>query len=258
MIAPTFVKVYEDELAGLAKLSPAVAVLLAARLLSRGGWATRRRDVQNLTGLKKTHVNTLLLTLEQRGFLRREFCGASKDPWGRFKLAELATNRGMLLTTGRSKLEPEHATGRGMFTSQDPDPDLIPPSIPVPARARARVRDGGMDVLLILVRELWPNVALKVASKNVARLRELANASDDELGAYLRHSATDETLARATLPLAAACTPDRVEPWFARRARARAAAHKAWDTRRERSELSPAQQAEHAKRALAELRRPKR
>jgi len=113
-----------------------------------------------------------------------------------------------------------------------------------------------MDGLLILVRELWPNVAQKVASKNLARLRELArDATADELTAFLRHCAADETLARATLPLAAACTPDRVEAYFARRARARARPAK--EQKQQHGLLTPAENAALGREALSLLRRPK-
>jgi len=256
-----FVKVHEDELRRLSKLSARVGVLLAVRLLAYQGVTTKRRTIESLTGVSKRHVNLLLRELERDGFLRRDYCATRTAPWGIFWPREHGRNPSMLLGSVPSK--PDVVVGRisSKHTTQVIDPDLIPPSQSEPARARAHAsREGGkevLDQLVILVRELWPNVARSVAAKNVARLRELTDVSDDELASYLRHSAADETLARAKLPLAAACTADRVEPYFARRARARRPEPK--PKRRNAGELlSPAESAQLAREAVLMLRRPSR
>ena len=71
-----------------------------------------------------------------------------------------------------------------------------------------------------VARELWPNVASAPARRYLAQLCELAPGMPAaELAAYLRHVATDPTLERAALPLAAACTADRLAPWLRRRRR---------------------------------------
>jgi len=264
----TFVIVQAHELPLLLELSGAeAAVLFAVRLLSRNGsYTTRRREVQSVTGISDARwAQRLIERLRTRGLI--EYCGHPKDPWGRFRLVgKLRSNRPRSERpepTAEATVEPTalHLSGRSYGTI-DVDP-LLPSHSETPrTRAHTRAsREGGREVsdqLVILVRELWPNVARRVAAKHLARLRELAvDVAQDELAAYLRHSATDETLARAKLPLAAACTADRVEAYFARRARARARPRAQKRNGEVGEILTPAENAALAREALSLLRRPK-
>lgn len=265
----TFVIVQVHELPALLELGPEATVLLAIRLLSRSGsYATRRSDVQSVTGISdRRWAQRLLERLKTRGLI--EYCGHPKDPWGRFRLVgQLRSNRPR--SNRPQQAQPTavdstalHLSGRSYGTI---DLDPLPPSLSESPRAHARTRatpkEGGREggeknQLLILVRELWPNVAPKVAEKNIAGLRVLVDddVPDDELAAYLRYSATDPTLAQARHPLAAACTQHRVEAYFARRARARRPAKE----RRQQQHglLTPAENAALGREALSLLRRPK-
>jgi len=284
----TFVIVQVHELPALLELGPQVAVLLAIRLLTKNGSVTtRRRDVQSVTGISDDRrARYLIARLQRLGFI--EYCGHPKDRWGLFKMTRRLARRhgenkpGSIFAELHGENRPEsHGENRPVYTSQDVPTELLDvgslhPSQSETPRARARAREdsssasssmeGGREVkdeLVILVRELWPNVALRVAAKHVATLRTLVTSrgvGDDELAAYLRHSAADETLARAKLPIAAACTADRVEPYFTRRARARRPAAR----ERERSygdqvpPVSPAETVRLAQEALQKLRRPSR
>jgi len=264
----TFVIVQVHELPALLELGPEATVLLAIRLLSRSGsYATRRSDVQSVTGISdRRWAQRLLERLKTRGLI--EYCGHPKDPWGRFRLVgQLRSNRPR--SNRPQQAQPTavdstalHLSGRSYGTI---DLDPLHPSHSETPRTRARAPEssngeGGrevvLDQLVSLARELWPNVARRVAAKHLARLRELAgDVAQDELAAYLRHSAADETLARAKLPLAAACTADRIEPYFARRARARRPAKE--QRQRQHGLLTPAENAALAREALSLLRRPK-
>jgi len=271
----TFVIVQVHELPALLELGPVVAVLLAVRLLTRNGSVTaRRRDVQSVTGISdERRARYLIASLRKLGYI--EYCGHPKDRWGLFKMTRrFARSHGekqpgsIFAELHGENLSESHGEAIAVNTSLDVPTELsdissLHPSHSEAPRTRARARasrEGGkevLDQLVILVRELWPNVARSVAAKNVARLRELTDVSDDELASYLRHSAADETLARAKLPLAAACTADRVEPYFARRARARRPEPK--PKRRNAGELlSPAESAQLAREAVLMLRRPSR
>lgn len=218
-----------DEITRLADLtSVEIRVLLATRCLTRNGWTTRRRDIARKAACSPARAKLALARLERDGWFRRAWCGGEeKAPWGRFKVT----------ATG---IDPDPSPGgnwdrdRSQYTSQDPDRIQNPPSkTGRNARAVSSGREGGAppvvpgggpDALLALCRKLWPTLAVKPARKYLAALRELAEgASEEELARYLRRAAEDRTLETARVPLAVACTPDRVRGWRRRTARRRAA-----------------------------------
>lgn len=221
-----FAKVTRDDLAAISRLPrPQLVTWLALRLLGANDWAIRRRDVEAVTGLSARHVKLAFAGLERSGFLTRTYCGDRKDPWGRLRVRTGIPKIPVEGSPG-SLSRPEEGSPRSLYTIQDLDRSISDPSLPRDLSGSAggdAGREGGGEVpgeLERVARELWPNVASAPARRYLAQLCELApGVPAAELAAYLRHVATDPTLERAALPLAAACTADRLAPWLRRRRR---------------------------------------
>lgn len=225
-----WMKIDGDELPVVCRLPPReLRVWLALRYLGRNGWAIRRRDVEGVAGLSKRHVQLALVKLEQLGAIRRAYCGARKDSWGRFRVDTTAILQIAVQRSGGSLHSdpgdhPQRSPGSLHTTLGSDRSEISDPSLPESLSGSAREepgREGGREVpgeLEQAARELWPNVATAPARRYLAQLCELApDQPAAELAAYLRHAAADPTLERAALPLAAACTADRLEPWLRRR-----------------------------------------
>lgn len=220
-----FAKISEPELVAIARLPRReLLVWIALRLRARNGWAIKRRELEQLTGLGKRHVNLALRELERLGFVRCDFAGQKKDPWGRFRAA--TEIRGIPVEGSPGSLfSADQGSPGSLNTIQGSDQvDPVTDLSVRPDRARAHTReaeDGRTDErfarLEQIARELWPDVAKP--GMFVARLLELAPfAPIEKLASYLRHGCAT---VKADIPLAVLCTRERWEASQQRRRRVR-------------------------------------
>lgn len=200
-------------------------VYIAARFLTRHGWWIKRRELDAITGLDERQTRLALAELERRGVLRRKRHEAGSHPKARFGiewLEEGSTGSGLDAATRIQEI-PQPGSGGSGCPYRDPIRDPLPdPSLQDSQIARAREGQGGTDGLVELARKLWPNLVVKRAAQYVRALRaHTLEPTDAELASYLAACADDATLARATLPLAAATHADRLAAWLKPRRRAR-------------------------------------
>lgn len=254
-----FVQVTESELRALMGLPHRECmVYLAVKFLTRNGWTTNRRQLENLTGLGKRHTQLVLAALERKGLLKRKFVGHPKHPPSRFSAqvgspgdqsTAISGDRSAAISDDRSAgVQSDRGRSFHTFQGSDLTRSKTDPSVR-PSRACAREAksddgrtDGRFEPLTELARELWPDVAKP--GQFVARLLELAPyAPLEKLTSYLRHGA--QTV-QADIPLAVLCTRERWEAWQRRRrsTRAQRVPEPRSDT------LSPAELAELASRQL--------
>lgn len=209
------------------------AVWLAAKAIGHNGWAIKCRALEQETGLSRRHLLLVLSALERKGFVRRNYAGNRKDPWGRFVIeTSIESDPSRSIESDRSgsiesdpcassKIDRKRSISTFLGSDQrngsqisDPKIDDVSSIVGVQGDERTNV----LDQLERTARELWPEMARAPTRRFVARLIELAPfAPLDRLAAYLRHS--HATITTADIPLAVACTPDRWDAWAKRRRR---------------------------------------